>query len=189
MDTWTSVKNGRDALAEYLAALAPDDWNKPSLCADWTVKDVAAHMLVIPTMSKGQVFRSFVGSGLLAAEAPRRDGLLARRPSRRCAVQRGSPVTSPSDPDRQPELSKSSRLGAAGMSHRSGRWVVAVVPEELPEDDLVVAGAVILPHSCFLHVTQFSVERSGWLEAVDARRSIINSLATASPRARRFAST
>ncbi|MEO8265988.1 MAG: maleylpyruvate isomerase family mycothiol-dependent enzyme [Ilumatobacteraceae bacterium] len=63
MDTWTSIENGREALGEYLAALAPDDWNRPSLCADWTVKDVAAHMLVIPAMSKGQVFRSFVGSG------------------------------------------------------------------------------------------------------------------------------
>jgi uncharacterized protein (TIGR03083 family) len=63
VDTWTSIKNGREAFGEYLAALPPDDWNKASLCADWTVKDVAAHMLVIPTMSKGQVFRSFLGSG------------------------------------------------------------------------------------------------------------------------------
>ncbi len=63
MDTWTSIKNGREALGEYLAALAPDDWNKPSLCAGWTVKDVAAHMLVIPTMSKGQVFGAFLRSG------------------------------------------------------------------------------------------------------------------------------
>ena len=63
MDTWTSIKNGREALGQYLAELTPDDWNKPSLCAGWTVKDVAAHMLVIPTMSKGQVFGSFLRSG------------------------------------------------------------------------------------------------------------------------------
>ena len=63
MDTWTSVKNGREALGDYLAGLSADDWDKPSLCAGWTVKDTAAHMLVIPTMSKGQVFRSFLGSG------------------------------------------------------------------------------------------------------------------------------
>jgi uncharacterized protein (TIGR03083 family) len=63
MDTWTSIKNGREALGEYLAGLSADDWNRPSLCADWTVKDTAAHMLVIPTLSKGQVFRSFLGSG------------------------------------------------------------------------------------------------------------------------------
>lgn len=63
MDTWTSIKNGREALGGYLAGLSADDWNRPSLCAGWTAKDVAAHMLVIPTMSKGQVFRSFLGSG------------------------------------------------------------------------------------------------------------------------------
>ena len=62
MDTWTSINNGREALGDYLAQLTPDDWNKPSLCAGWSVKDVAAHMLVVPTMSKGQVFRAFAGS-------------------------------------------------------------------------------------------------------------------------------
>ena len=62
MDTWTQVKNGREALGRYLTALSVDDWNKPSLCTAWSVKDVAAHMLVIPTMSKGQVFRAFAGS-------------------------------------------------------------------------------------------------------------------------------
>jgi uncharacterized protein (TIGR03083 family) len=63
MDMWASIKNGREALGGYLAGLSDDDWNRPSLCAGWTVKDVAAHMLVIPTKSKGQVFRSFLGSG------------------------------------------------------------------------------------------------------------------------------
>ena len=63
MDMWTSIKNGRAALGDYLAALTADDWTKPSLCAGWTVKDTAAHMLVIPTVPKGKVFRSFVGSG------------------------------------------------------------------------------------------------------------------------------
>ncbi len=63
MDTWTSIKNGREAFGTYLADLSPDDWNKQSLCADWTVKEAAAHMLVIPTMSKGQVFGAFLSSG------------------------------------------------------------------------------------------------------------------------------
>ena len=63
MDTWTSIKNGRDALGDYLAGLSADDWNRPSLCAGWTVKEAAAHMLVIPTVSKGQVFGSFLCSG------------------------------------------------------------------------------------------------------------------------------
>lgn len=63
MDLWTSITTGRESFADYLSTLTPDDWDRPSLCADWTVKGVAAHMLVIPTMSKGQVFRSFLSSG------------------------------------------------------------------------------------------------------------------------------
>jgi uncharacterized protein (TIGR03083 family) len=63
MDTWTSLKNGREAFADYLATLQPDDWDKPSLCAAWSVKEVAAHMLVIPTKGKGEIFRNFLGSG------------------------------------------------------------------------------------------------------------------------------
>jgi uncharacterized protein (TIGR03083 family) len=63
MDTWARIKNGREAFGDYLAGLSADEWARPSLCAGWTAKDVAAHMLVIPTKSKGQVFRSFFGSG------------------------------------------------------------------------------------------------------------------------------
>ena len=63
MDTWTSIKNGREAFGTYLTDLTPDDWNKQSLCAAWTVKETAAHMLVIPTMSKGKVFGAFLSSG------------------------------------------------------------------------------------------------------------------------------
>jgi uncharacterized protein (TIGR03083 family) len=63
MDTWAAISSGRESFGDYLASLTPDDWTKPSLCAGWSVKDVAAHMLVIPTMTKGQVFRAFFGSG------------------------------------------------------------------------------------------------------------------------------
>jgi uncharacterized protein (TIGR03083 family) len=62
MDTWTQVRNGREAFGNYLSNLSADDWSKQSLCADWSAKDLVAHMLVIPTMSKGQVFRAFLGS-------------------------------------------------------------------------------------------------------------------------------
>jgi uncharacterized protein (TIGR03083 family) len=63
MDPWGPVKTDREALADYLQALAPDDWDRPSLCDGWTVKGVALHLLVTPTLSKGKVFLSFVGSG------------------------------------------------------------------------------------------------------------------------------
>lgn len=32
-------------LASYLATLAPEDWDRPSLCAGWRVRDVVGHIL------------------------------------------------------------------------------------------------------------------------------------------------
>jgi uncharacterized protein (TIGR03083 family) len=34
-----------DALVDLLSDLSPDDWQKPTVCAGWTVKDIAAHLL------------------------------------------------------------------------------------------------------------------------------------------------
>jgi uncharacterized protein (TIGR03083 family) len=35
----------RADLAEFLATLTPQDWQAPSLCSKWTVKDVVAHVV------------------------------------------------------------------------------------------------------------------------------------------------
>ena len=35
----------RADLADFLATLTPQDWEAPSLCSKWTVKDVVAHMI------------------------------------------------------------------------------------------------------------------------------------------------
>jgi uncharacterized protein (TIGR03083 family) len=35
----------RTDLADFLATLAPPDWEAPSLCTKWTVKDVVAHVI------------------------------------------------------------------------------------------------------------------------------------------------
>jgi uncharacterized protein (TIGR03083 family) len=56
MDVWNGVSEGRTAFADYLSTLPAADWAQPSWCAGWSVKDVTAHMLVPPTMSRGKVF-------------------------------------------------------------------------------------------------------------------------------------
>src|SRR3954453_10797645 len=63
MDPWDDTKPDREAFADYLASLSADDWDKPSLCSGWTVKGVTVHLLVTPTMSKGQVFGAFLKAG------------------------------------------------------------------------------------------------------------------------------
>lgn len=34
-----------DSLVDLLSGLSPDDWNKPTVCARWSVKDIATHLL------------------------------------------------------------------------------------------------------------------------------------------------
>ncbi|GBG40868.1 maleylpyruvate isomerase family mycothiol-dependent enzyme [Mycobacterium montefiorense] len=35
----------RADLADFLSTVAPQDWQTPSLCSEWTVKDVVAHVI------------------------------------------------------------------------------------------------------------------------------------------------
>ncbi|OBF10607.1 DinB family protein [Mycobacterium sp. ACS4054] len=39
------ARDERADLAEFLATLTPQQWDAPSLCTRWTVKDVVAHMI------------------------------------------------------------------------------------------------------------------------------------------------
>ncbi|MGB8859172.1 MAG: maleylpyruvate isomerase family mycothiol-dependent enzyme, partial [Ilumatobacteraceae bacterium] len=63
MDTWGRIQSDRAAFADYLATLTTPQWEAGSWCAGWSVKDVVAHLLVSPTMSKGKIFLAFLGSG------------------------------------------------------------------------------------------------------------------------------
>lgn len=45
---WTHIHAERAALASTLASLPADQWEQPSLCPGWTVKDVAAHVISNP---------------------------------------------------------------------------------------------------------------------------------------------
>jgi len=51
------------AFKERLAALSPEDWEKPSACDGWTVADVAAHLA-------GQAFALNVSRGLQGDSSP-----------------------------------------------------------------------------------------------------------------------
>jgi uncharacterized protein (TIGR03083 family) len=41
---WTVVDEQRTAIADLLATLNPDEWRRPSLCEQWTVREVVAHL-------------------------------------------------------------------------------------------------------------------------------------------------
>lgn len=43
-DIWRLIDAQRADLADFLDGLTPEQWEAPSLCADWTIRDVAAHV-------------------------------------------------------------------------------------------------------------------------------------------------
>jgi uncharacterized protein (TIGR03083 family) len=45
---WAVIAEQRRALADLLADLPDDDWERASLCREWRVKDVAAHLALTP---------------------------------------------------------------------------------------------------------------------------------------------
>jgi uncharacterized protein (TIGR03083 family) len=47
-DVWKAIGTGRLAVADLLSGLSPDEWEQPSLCAGWRVRDVAAHLTLAP---------------------------------------------------------------------------------------------------------------------------------------------
>jgi uncharacterized protein (TIGR03083 family) len=63
VDTWQMIKAERMATADAIAALPAADWDRPSLCAEWTVRDVVAHMIDSQTVTPPQFFLRFAGSG------------------------------------------------------------------------------------------------------------------------------
>ena len=54
------VRSERVALIDLLGTLSPADWATPSLCAAWTVQQVAAHLAWAPVLSLRRAFPELV---------------------------------------------------------------------------------------------------------------------------------
>lgn len=54
----------RADLVELLATLTPDQWNAPTLCAGWRVRDVIAHMFSYEDLGFGGLIGRLVKGGL-----------------------------------------------------------------------------------------------------------------------------
>ncbi|OBI17288.1 MULTISPECIES: maleylpyruvate isomerase family mycothiol-dependent enzyme [unclassified Mycobacterium] len=66
-DLMSMARAERADLADFLATLTPQQWDAPSLCAGWTVKDVVAHMIsyeelgalgLLERFAKGRIVRA-----------------------------------------------------------------------------------------------------------------------------------
>nr|WP_151525821.1 maleylpyruvate isomerase family mycothiol-dependent enzyme [Serinicoccus kebangsaanensis] len=51
-ELWKAVATERSRLADDLAGLAPADWDRPSLCGEWTVREVVAHLTAAASVGR-----------------------------------------------------------------------------------------------------------------------------------------
>ena len=76
-DIWGAVRDERHALLADLERLAPSHWEAQSLCTDWKVRDVVAHLVGGAEASTGAIILALLRSGfnvnrMLRDEAIRR---------------------------------------------------------------------------------------------------------------------
>lgn len=58
------IRTERVALIEFLESLSPPEWATPSLCGDWTVQEVAAHLAWAPAQPAPEMALGLVRAGL-----------------------------------------------------------------------------------------------------------------------------
>jgi uncharacterized protein (TIGR03083 family) len=56
------IKEKRRTLVDALGKLSDADWDKPSLCRGWTVRDVVAHMVSTANMTPPKFLARLTGS-------------------------------------------------------------------------------------------------------------------------------
>jgi uncharacterized protein (TIGR03083 family) len=78
-EVWRHTVDQRVALEGVLRELDLDEWDKPSMCAGWRVRDVAAHLISGPQMRvagtarvMGDVWRGY--NGMILLDGQRRGG-------------------------------------------------------------------------------------------------------------------
>lgn len=62
-DIWPMIHAERQALADDLTNLTDSQWETPSLCTEWTVHQVLAHLLSAARMTPPRFFARFAGAG------------------------------------------------------------------------------------------------------------------------------
>jgi len=62
-DLWTMIHEQRGKVGDVLGTLSDSEWDTPSLCSGWRVRDVAAHMIETHLMTPPRFLGKFIGSG------------------------------------------------------------------------------------------------------------------------------
>jgi uncharacterized protein (TIGR03083 family) len=78
VEVWPTVHAERKALASDLEGLSDDRWVTTSLCPQWTVRDVLAHMTATAKISPPVFFSKMVGAGFSLKKMQSKDMTVER---------------------------------------------------------------------------------------------------------------
>jgi uncharacterized protein (TIGR03083 family) len=81
VDIWTIVHGERKALAADLKSLDENRWTTPSLCGEWTVRDVVAHMTATAKTTPATFFPKMIANGFSFSRVQAKDISAERGPS------------------------------------------------------------------------------------------------------------
>lgn len=104
-EIWTHIDAQRADLADFLDTLTPEQWATPSLCPDWSVRDVAVHLtqsttawprMVLEAVRSGFRFNAMVSR--VAREDPRGPDEIIAALRGMAGVRRRPPGTAVADP-------------------------------------------------------------------------------------------
>src|SRR5258707_229507 len=70
---WPTIHAERAALAADLAAVPDERWTTPSLCGQWTVREVLAHMTAAAVQTPPKFFAKMLAAGLRFQKMAARD--------------------------------------------------------------------------------------------------------------------
>jgi uncharacterized protein (TIGR03083 family) len=65
MDAMALGRDERLDFADFLAGLSVEQWDGPTLCDGWTVRDVVAHIMSYEGLATGQLVGRFLRGGLM----------------------------------------------------------------------------------------------------------------------------
>ena len=78
MDIWPTVFAERKSLATDLQGLTDAEWDTKSLCSEWTVRDLVAHMTATAKMTPASFFPKLIASGFSFARLQDKDNTRER---------------------------------------------------------------------------------------------------------------
>ena len=80
MEIWPMIHDERKALAADLQTVTGDQWDTPSLCSEWTIRDVLAHMTSTASLTPPSFFGRLISSGF-SFDKVQENGVAAQRGS------------------------------------------------------------------------------------------------------------